>query len=199
MNIVLVEEPFPHVIVEGFLDEEEYHNVWREFVFLAPKMRTPDQTAAASKDRGIPLKRGHGLFIDTFYQKAEDSDTFKAANKILNRPFMEQIAGLDNLYAPFVLVNRSATLMQIYRNGDAYQPHKDASLYTAVYLMHKEPKQYGGGDFYFDQYDYTVPLRSNDMLIFPSVFSHGVSEVKLLSNNIEDARFTATQLLYLTP
>jgi len=200
MKLNLIKHPFPHIILEDFYDEVEYNDVWNEIMFLIPKMRAPDKTGTAMNNKkGMPLKKGVGVFLETFYQDLEDSNIFNATKKIHRIPILEEIASCDFVYAPYKAVNRTAMLVQIYRNGDSYLPHSDASLYTSVTLIHKEPKQYSGGEFYFSDSDYVCELQNNQTLIFPSVIRHGVSEVKMLSNEPQDARFTITQLMYLTP
>lgn len=199
MNLKLYKKPFPYVVIDNFFTPEEYHKVWEEMMFLCSKMRPPDETGGA-KVRGVPLKKGVGVFIEGFYQDFNDSNIFTFSKKINQPQYAEKIASSDFFYAPYASINSSAaTLVQMYRNGDHYLPHKDNSLYTAVTLVHKEPKQYNGGDFYFTESNHVVELNNNQTIIFPSMVEHGVSEVKLLSNQFEDARFTISQLMYITP
>jgi hypothetical protein len=199
MDLHLHKNPFPYIVIDNFFTREEYSEVWEEILFLASKMRPPDETGVA-KDRGIPMKRGMGVFIESFFQDYYDSNIFKYSKKLFRKECIEQISSSDFFYCPYKAINISnATLVQVYRNGDYYLPHKDNSLYTAVTLIHKEPKEYNGGDFYFPESNHVVELQNNQTIIFPSIVDHGVSEVKLLSNEIQDARFTISQLLYIAP
>jgi hypothetical protein len=199
MNFKFYKNPVPHIVIDQFFTPEEYQKVWNEIMFLSPKMRTPDETGTAKSPRGF-LKKGVGVFLEGFYNNPRDSDIFIYCKKIFDQVNVEKISSSNLFFKPFQFVNvTDSALVQMYKNGDFYQPHKDNSLYTAVTLVHKEPKQYNGGDFYFSESNHVVELYSNQTIIFPSFAEHGVSEVKLLSNEIEDARFTISQLLYLAP
>lgn len=199
MKINYFEHPIPYFIIDDFFTEEEYHNVWNEIMFLAPKMRTPDQTAAARSESSGFFKRGVGVFIEEFYRKPNDSYIFHAAKRILNDEVIQSLETHHILYAPFKAINSMATMVQMYRNGDYYLSHRDLSLYTVVTLLHKEPKQYNGGEFKFSCSHLPIPLENNQTLIFPSVIDHEVTEVKMLSNKIEDSRFTITNLITISP
>jgi Rps23 Pro-64 3,4-dihydroxylase Tpa1-like proline 4-hydroxylase len=199
MDLKLHKKPFPHIVIDNFFTHEEYSEVWKEIMFLSSKMRPPDETGGA-KDRGIPMKKGMGVFIESFFQDYHDSNIFKYSKKLFQKEYVEAICSSDFFYLPYKGINVStATLVQVYRNGDYYLPHKDNSLYTAVTLIHKEPREYSGGEFYFAESNHVVELHNNQTIIFPSIVDHGVSEVKLLSNEIQDARFTISQLLYIAP
>ena len=199
MNLKLYKKPFPYVVIDNFFTPEEYHKVWQEVMFLCPKMRPPDETGGA-KVRGVPSKKGVGVFVESFFRDFEDSNIFIFSKKINHPEYVDKIASSDFFYTPYRSINSStATLVQMYRNGDYYLPHRDNSLYTAVTLIHKEPKQYNGGDLYFAESNHVVELHNNQTIIFPSMVEHGVSEVKLLSDQFEDARFTISQLMYITP
>lgn len=199
MNINLFTSPFPYIIVDNFFTEQEYQKVWNEIMYLAPKMRTPDETAAAKVKKGVFLKQGIGIFLEDIFRDPKDSDTFNISKKVFSDEVINEICSCHVLYAPFRSITTTATLVQMYKNGDYYLPHRDSSLYTIVTLLHKEPKQYNGGDFKFEGSHLPIPLTSNQTLIFPSIFEHEVTEVKLLSSHFEDARFTVTQLAYIAP
>lgn len=209
MNIDFKLRPFPHVFIDKIYDENLYEKIWREINHLQPKMLPPSQTGAASDERGVPKKRGIGVFINDVYNKAVYSDIAVTSAIITSQQFKDQFKetldnnfdsenSLETLY--FKLYNRvdresSAILLQLYMNGDYYRPHFDSSVFTSITLLHSKEKQYSGGELYFPEYDHTIDLNDNQMILFPSVVLHEVKEVKMQSNNTQDGRYTISILL----
>jgi len=196
MNIKILSEPFPHITIQNLLTEREFGMIWNELIFFVPKMLAPEHTNAAKKERGIPRKKGYGIMIDSFFSNKEDSDILLFMRKTVDAEVRNESKKSSDLYLRlFKHINKGTTLVQLYRNGDYYEPHEDSSIFTAVTLIHNTPKKYQGGELHFADYDYTSKLETNSTIIFPSVIKHEVTEVKMKTNNIEDSRFTITQLL----
>lgn len=196
MNIKIFSEPFPHIIIHNLLDQNEIKLIWNELIFFVPKMLSPEHTHAAKNERGTPKKRGYGIMIDSFFNNKEDSDILFLMRKTVGIEVRHALENTSDLYLQlFKHINKGATLLQIYKNGDYYESHEDTSVFTAVTLIHNMPKKYQGGELYFDDYDFTPKLENNSTIIFPSVINHEVTEVRMKTNNIEDSRFTITQLL----
>ena len=69
--------------------------------------------------------------------------------------------------------------------------------------MYKEPKNFTGGDFHIyhnskqEEPISTVELKNNRMIIFPSFYTHGVDELKVIDKNRKDrwGRFAITHFL----
>jgi len=196
MNIKIFSEPFPHITIQNLLSEREMQIIWNELIFLVPKMLSPEHTNAAKRERGISKKKGYGIMIDSLFNNKDDSDILLLMRKIVGMEVRHESEKSPDIYLQlFKHINKGATLVQIYRNGDYYESHEDTAIFTAVTLIHSTPKKYQGGELYFADYDFAPKLENNSTIIFPSVINHEVTEVKMKTNNLEDSRFTITQLL----
>lgn len=96
-------------------------------------------------------------------------------------------------------------------NGHIGLPHTDESggrfKISILYYFNKTPKVFQGGELQFFQNDSTlqgghhekpfatIEPQDNTLVAFPSDMYHGVTEVKLDSNNFEDGRFVMVGFL----
>lgn len=194
MKLNLIQEPFPHIIIENFYDEKEYPLIWNELIFLAPKMKLPHETAAAKDERG-PIKQGKGIQLDNFFSNQEYSDILMYTRKVIGDGVKKESKKLGLYFELYHCVNKGTLIAQLYRNGDYYLPHKDMFVFSVVILLYKTPKKYEGGELIFPEYDYNPKLANNNAIIFPSIISHEVTEVISNSKLLEDSRFSITQFL----
>lgn len=197
LKINIIEQPFPHIILENVFNERELKEIWNELIFLAPKMKPPqaDMTGTAKNDRNIPLKRGSGVMIDSFFTDPMNSDIMLHFKKIMNSDIARRAKKLGIYFDLYGKVRHGTTLVQMYKNGDYYESHEDYAIFTAVTLFYKSPKTFDGGELYFPEYNYLPKLNNNSTIIFPSPTKHEVTELSSSSNKVEDARFTVTLLL----
>jgi Rps23 Pro-64 3,4-dihydroxylase Tpa1-like proline 4-hydroxylase len=70
--------------------------------------------------------------------------------------------------------------MSYYEDNDYYYSHHDVSAYTYVFWLFKEPKNFLGGDLYFDDVDYKIQVNSNMAVLFPSWAIHSVDKITML-------------------
>lgn len=203
MNIELKFSPFPHIIINDYYDEKQYENIWNEIKLLCPKMIPPEGTRVARDHRGLPKKKGVGIFLEDVYKNSMSfSDIAVSSRLILSPEFRQNIAthsnGPEGLYFKLydlVHPNTSSTIVQLYMNGDYYKPHLDHSLFTSVIVVHSKEKQYEGGEFHFPEYNYTINIENNQALIFPSRIIHEVKEIKMKSEDPLDGRFSISLLM----
>lgn len=196
MTVRLLTEPFTHILNDSFFNEIEYHDVWQEIKYLSHRMRPPKETGAA-QERGISAKKGVGIFLSHFFVDPHDSSIFRATRKIFNTRIYEQaILESEHQFRGFFnKINYDEVLLQMYANGDYYKSHTDENLFTHITQINKTPKQFTGGELYFAEFDYTVNLNNNQSIIFPSYLLHEVKQVKTISENFEDFRFTISNFL----
>lgn len=193
MNIKLIKEPFGHVIIENTFDENDMNALWDEILFL--QFRMTNETSQAKSNFGSEVKRGSGIFLDNFFLHPNHSVIFSLTRNLVTNKITEDASNLDYYFKLMHRIDNDSILLQCYKNGDYYLPHIDESIFTSVTLMHKEPKKFTGGDFYFPQYNYKPQLKNNYTIIFPSTISHEVEEVKLNSTDPSDFRYTITMFL----
>jgi len=196
MEISSFKKPFSHIIISDYYTKEEYDLIWNELVYLQPRMRHPQETNAAMRD-GVHLKRGRGIYVDNLFVERNMSEVFNITRKIMSTNEILEIADskLDTYFKLFKHIDTDSTLVQLYTDGDYYHAHNDSSVFTTTSVLHKTPKPYSGGEFYFPDFDYTVDLTDNQTLIFPSILLHQIREVTLNTDDPMDGRFSISQLM----
>jgi len=87
MDIHYFPEPFPHVIIEKYFEDDELELVWDELKFLTyeHKLRPPEATAAATDENQERKKKGAGLFLFDAYKDKDTSDIIRCSSKLFNR------------------------------------------------------------------------------------------------------------------
>jgi Rps23 Pro-64 3,4-dihydroxylase Tpa1-like proline 4-hydroxylase len=200
MRINIVREPFNHIIIENMYSHEEYQTIWNELMFLKNFMGGPSSTRSA---RGKDLKfskKGDGIFLQDFFTNFhEHSSIFQVTRKLFSPEIMSIAQSIDYYYKLYQHIKYDAILLQYYRNGDFYKKHMDTATFSAVTLLHKEPKKYEGGELSFTEYNYTPNIQNNSCIIFPSHIFHEVKEVYMNPKNLNDdasERFTITHFLH---
>jgi hypothetical protein len=197
MKVTLHREPFSHLIVSGFFSEDEYNDVWFEIQYLSKRMKPPNETYAAHQD-GVYRKKGSGVFLHEFLINPAESSTFRATRKIFD--YQEAVSQDFYLNGMYRWVNHDVTLAQLYLNGDYYKPHWDTPILTHITVLHKTPKPYTGGDLFFPEFNYTVSLKDNESILFPSFAMHEVTQVRTDSDDLMSGRYTVTNFMqYLNP
>lgn len=201
MKIVINKEPFEHIIIQDIFSAEERSLIWREADFLFNKLGGPDETNAARETEDGPRKKsGKGVFLDNVYQDRGFSDMLS----ITRKPFhdekivsaVSELASTSPYFKLWSKTNWDSTLFQYYSHGDHYKSHLDESIFTIIHTFYKTPKQFDGGDLFFEEYSYTLPIRCNQTIIFSSQIQHQVNEVVMHSEDTGmDGRFSISNLV----
>lgn len=180
MKIQIFKEPFEFIVIDDFYTDEELAGIWQELDFLTPKLKDPSQTGSATDSDGNLLKRNKGIFLDSSYNDRTISNILSVNRKIFSK---EIVKVFDENYGPLFKLyknsNFDSTLVNYYEKSDYYEPHEDLSIFTALTMLYKEPKNFTGGDLIFPGYDVTIECRSNRLVIFPSMTAHAVNSVNL--------------------
>lgn len=200
MRIELLKEPFDHIIIHDFLDDVQMERAGTEIQFLYPRMKRVGEEGyigGSAKDTGSGeyLKKNRGIFINNTYNPQNNISYLVeyilqlCTGKELNTA-AEQLGYYFRLFGK---VTRYYFLLQYYDQGDDYKSHRDNSTFTSVLFLNKEPKNFTGGDFYFEEYDYTISTENNKLIIFPSVIYHTVTPVNIINPDIPlGGRFSLT-------
>lgn len=202
MKVTCKLKPFPHIIINDLLDAETIPEVIEEIKQIIKNNPTGTNTGSSLDSYGVSNKRGAGVFVDDLFV----SDA-RSKSKILtefNKVFCQEIKTASNkigekdqLYNIYSVTNVDWTLLQWYGDGDYYKPHTDRSIFTVITLLQlKKRKKYKGGELNFCNYNYTINLKHNQTVIFPSLVEHQVFPVKLDSNDITDSRVTVTKFVH---
>ena len=184
MDVFYYDGPVPHAIIENYYSEEELKEVWLELDFLTHeyKLKPPDKTGTA-KNKGIGLKHNHGIFIDSLYSDRDVSNILRLFRKHFDTELTLELMEHHFIFNYLFQSKKDTTLLSYYENEDNYLPHSDQAAMTVVTWLFKEPCQFQGGDFFFSDYNYKIPIQNNCTIIFPSVISHAVSPVKMTNSH----------------
>ena len=77
------------------------------------------------------------------------------------------------------LVPDETSFLSYYEDGDYFKPHEDNCKLTVLNWMYKEPKRFTGGNLVFPDYNKTIELESNKVIIFPSKITHAVNTTSM--------------------
>ena len=135
------QEPFPHLILKDFYNQEELELIWQELDFYTQ----PEKLFEAKGFGGVVDRtNSHAIALDELYY----NDKFRKISNILqvNRKLFNQ----DVLYAfgkihPSCAIatdcNCDITKVRYYHNGEYYEPHTDIGFqFLAFSYFYREPK-----------------------------------------------------------
>lgn len=206
MKVELKTVPFMHILIDDFYNEVQYKSVWKELMHLYPNFGSPSKTHAATDEDGRMLKKGTGAFLLHIYSDLNFSSIEKhTKSNLFSEKFKNETYQNSNSPNTILLKyyhqldrNKSTILVQHYMNGDYYKPHQDfACLLTSATIMHSKKKKYKGGEYNFPYYNYSVDIKNNQTIIFPSAIHHEITEIKMNSSDPEDGRFSISLFMHL--
>jgi hypothetical protein len=193
VEIALLQEPFPHAIIDNFYDENELKLIWQELDFytFSTKFLDPMLTGGA-KDRntGEPLPKHKALQLDDIYKDYRNISNILTCNrKVFDPSITEAFSQLSPLIWEIKEIDQDHTLVKYYEDTDYYKPHKDSARFTCLTYLHKEPKAFTGGDLHFHQFDYTIPIVNNRLIFFTGCIDHA-STILNMNDDYKDKKFS---------
>jgi len=190
MKITSYRTPVEYIVIDDFLPDDVQNQFLIECENLIKKSSDVDKSALDPE--GNILRKGSCCFLDRMFLDRSDSYILSNFRKYL---YSEQISNtifdIDTIMQYWTLTNSDWTMVSYYENSDYYKPHKDMSLFTSLIWLNREPKQFDGGDLTFTSHNHTIKYKNNRCVIFPSVTTHEVSEIKM-KDNCENGRFCIT-------
>jgi Rps23 Pro-64 3,4-dihydroxylase Tpa1-like proline 4-hydroxylase len=197
MIIDTSEKPFPFLMVRDFYNEEEQNAIWQELDFLTQpgKLLPGIQSNNFKEDSGEYRKKCQVQYLDFLYKQREVSNILRVNRKVCSPEITDEFTKLCFGYNMIKHCDSDFTVVNYYETSDYYKPHNDTACYTALTWFYKEPKKFSGGDFRFTDYDYTIEIEHNMMILFPSFVNHEVSEVSLEDNSSNYGRYVISQFI----
>lgn len=187
-KLYLKNEPFPHAIIEDFYSEQEIEIIWKELNYLTSpnKMIFSGNELGTAKDSFSQTVKSnsYGINLDDFFTQKSFSDILIITDKIFNASLLNEIASIHPLMGHVKSLNYSNTKLKYYEDTEEYTSHTDVSRFTMTSYFFKEPKQFTGGDLYFEDFDYTVKIKNNMVVFFCGSIKH--ASTKLISNDFYD-------------
>ena len=169
----------PIISIENFYTNDELKLIWRELNFLnsGDKLKDIEEMGTAQDKDGNYLKKSKGVFLDHIFMDRSFSDILNINRKIFFPEFVEEISKKNLIFRYLSKCNRDSTLLSFYTEGGYYDNHEDSCCITAISYFFLEPKKFKGGDLFFSDFDIEIEIKNNMILIFPSCFTHAVSEI----------------------
>lgn len=200
MDIEYVELPFPHLIIHNWYSDSELERIWKEIDFLTSesKLESPENTGGALDPHSQTNKKNnYGLFLYEQYNNPKVSDIITLTTKLFDENFVNRIIGLHWIFRYVKYSTKDTILLSYYENDSYYQSHFDTAMISACINLYKEPQKFTGGDLVFTEFDYKIKTENNRMIIFPSLFLHAVTPVKMNENSrfTGNGRYTITHFI----
>ena len=184
MEIKHYTEPFPYVRIFDFYNEDDLKLIWKELDFIVNNdvLVGPEHIGSAHNVNGEKKdykRKGRGVWIQNIYKDLNTSYIHKLNKKLFSREMMASIRKNGSWFYRNFGFKTYCTLLSYYENADYYASHVDNSYSTALTWFYKEPKKFEGGNIMFSDYNIEIEIKNNSILLFPSVISHSVLEIKM--------------------
>ena len=178
MIVNYVENPTPHLLLKNVFDTEELKLVHTELDFLHSMLNNPEDTGGSTSAFGENRKQNKGMFLDQVYVQPKHSFIWNFFQKKIYTPDTCQHwphLWQKNLYT---LITWSHYLVSYYEDNGYYLKHNDASIFSTLIWVWKEPKQFEGGDFIFSDKSHTIKVENNTGIIFFGAEPHEITAIK---------------------
>tara|TARA_Y100001963_G_C6600926_1_gene362478 strand:- start:43 stop:699 length:657 start_codon:yes stop_codon:yes gene_type:complete len=177
-------EPFPHLILKNFYDEEELKMIWQELKFLTKPGKLLSPKDYGGIDKSTTAK---ALILDEVYGIRRMSNILKCYRKIFDERIIDLFSEIHGCCSIFKYSNDDCTKIRYYHDGEYYKPHTDGSMnYLAFSYFYKEPKKFIGGELEFPKYNYEFPCTNNSLILMPAWVEHGVKKVEIKDSDYYD-------------
>lgn len=192
------------LIIENFYSEDELRLIWRELEFLTDKnkLKKPIETGSATKIdnvRGevITLKENKSIFLDDCYLDRSISDILKINRKIFYFAQQNNLEAYDPIFRTITKCDSDQTLISYYENDDYYLPHSDKSILTVLSYFIKNEEKILGGELVLNDFNLTIPIKNNMLIVIPGIYQHEVKKIKMDDNAYSTfGRYSMSQFLY---
>ena len=180
-------EPFPHLIINNFYNDEELELIWEELKFYTK----PGKFLPAKDYGGIEgYTDSKALCLDHLYITGDPnyrpiSNILTVNRKVFDDSVLQSFSDIHDCCGLAPETNFDVTKVRYYHDGDYYDPHIDKSIqFLAFSYFYKEPKRFTGGELIFPKYDFELTCENNSLIMFPGWVEHGVKKV-----NMEDFNY----------
>ena len=186
IEVIIHEEPFPHLILNNFYNKDELKLIWEELDFY-----TKDGKLFEAKNfGGIPEKtNSKAIWLDKVFSKKYRnlSNILKVNRKLFDSAILGAFSSVHDCCSIAKFCNYDVTKVRYYHDGDYYEPHTDKTVqFLGFSYFYREPKKFEGGELIFPKYDYTFSCDNNSLIMMPGWVEHGVSKVSIKDSDYFD-------------
>lgn len=191
LKIALLQEPFPHAIIDNFYDEDELKLIWQELDYYTYSDKlVPASTIGGATRNGEKLPKHNGIALDEIYgNNRQISNILTCNRKVFDKNILESFASLSPLIWDLKELNQDHTIIKYYEDTDYYKFHRDEARFTCLTYLYKEPKAFTGGDLQFHQFDYIIPIVNNRLIFFTGCIDHASTTLNM-NDNYKDKKFS---------
>ena len=186
LDTFLFKDPFPHMIVENFYNDDELKLIWEELDFYTKDGKLFD----AHEFGGVVDKtNSKAIWLDKVFDKKYRnlSNILKVNRKLFDSAVLEAFSSVHDCCYIAKFCNYDVTKVRYYHDGDYYEPHTDKTVqFLGFSYFYREPKKFEGGELIFPKYDYTFSCDNNSLIMMPGWVEHGVSKVSIKDSDYFD-------------
>ena len=186
LDTFLLKDPFPHMIVENFYNDDELKLIWEELDFYTKDGKLFD----AEEFGGIVNKtNSKAIWLDKVFSKKYRnlSNILKVNRKLFDSAILDAFSSIHDCCSIAKFCNHDTTKVRYYHDGNYYEPHTDRTVqFLGFSYFYREPKKFEGGELMFPKYDYTFDCPNNSLIMMPGWVEHGVSKVSIKDSDYFD-------------
>ena len=179
-------EPFPHLIIKDFYNDDELKLIWEELDFLTK----PNKLMGTREYGGVVnYTNAKALILDDVYSTKYRpiSNILTTTRKMFDTEILNAFSNVHDCLSIAKSCNWDITKVRYYHDGDDYRPHVDMQMqFLAFSYFFKEPKKFEGGELYFPDYDYQYSCNNNSIIMLPGWVKHGVKKVTIKDSDYFD-------------
>ena len=186
LDTFLLKDPFPHMIVENFYNDDELKLIWEELDFYTKDGKLFD----AEEFGGIVNKtNSKAIWLDKVFSKKYRnlSNILKVNRKLFDSAILDAFSSIHDCCSIAKFCNHDTTKVRYYHDGNYYEPHTDKTVqFLGFSYFYREPKKFEGGELMFPKYDYTFDCPNNSLIMMPGWVEHGVSKISIKNSDYFD-------------
>tara|TARA_B100001989_G_scaffold854_1_gene624 strand:+ start:929 stop:1561 length:633 start_codon:yes stop_codon:yes gene_type:complete len=186
LDTFILNDPFPHMIVENFYNDDELKLIWEELDFYTKDGKLFD----AEEFGGIVNKtNSKAIWLDKVFPKKYRSlsNILTVNRKLFDSAVLDAFSSVHDCCSIAKFVNHDTTKVRYYHDGNYYEPHTDKTVqFLGFSYFYREPKKFEGGELIFPKYDYTFSCDNNSLIMMPGWVEHGVSKVSIKDSDYFD-------------
>ena len=161
LDTFILNDPFPHMIVENFYNDDELKLILEELDFYTKDGKLYD----AHEFGGVVDKtNSRAIWLDKVFIKKYRSlsNILRVNRKLFDSAVLDAFSSVHDCCSIAKFCNHDTTKVRYYHDGDYYEPHTDRTVqFLGFSYFYREPKKFEGGELIFPKYDYTFNCDNN--------------------------------------
>lgn len=157
MKIDTAKIPFPCLIANDVYNNDEIDLIDYEYNFLMKKNK---------------INKNQSLVLDEIYNNKNFSDILSVNRKIYDAGFVNIFSEIDPQCKLINQTNFDVTKLISLNKGERYDYQVESAFNFVSFTF------FSSGTLLFPEYNYSIDLQNNSLIIFPSHVVYGIDEIK---------------------